>query len=106
MDQLLVAGMETSKDTNLKFGKVFHFVDNLTFLGYTKKESGYLKPYEGVRITQVQSSAELGSLPCRYVHKAKKGGRFATWWILRKWTEVSTFRKTFFTLQTDVKEGS
>ena len=106
MDQLLVAGMETSKNTNLKFGKVFHFVDNLTFLGYTKKESGYLKPYEGVRITQVQSSAELGSLPCRYVHKAKKDGRFATWWILRKWTKISTFRKNFFTLQTDVKEGS
>ena len=78
MDQLLVAGMETSKDTNLKFGKVFHFVDNLTFLGYTKKESGYLKPYEGVRITQVQVSAELGYVICGNVQKAKKGARFAT----------------------------
>ena len=59
MDQLLVAGMETSKDTNLKFGKVFHFVDSLMMLGYIQMESGHLKPYECVRFTEFQSSTEL-----------------------------------------------
>ena len=34
------------KDTNFKFGKVFHFVDSL-------------KPYECVRFTEFQSSTEL-----------------------------------------------
>ena len=47
------------KDTNLKFGKVFHFVDSSTVLGYIQKESGHFKPYEGVRVAEVQSSAEL-----------------------------------------------
>lgn len=47
------------KDTNFKFGKVFHFVDSLMMLGYIQMESGHLKPYECVRFTEFQSSTEL-----------------------------------------------
>ena len=42
------------KETSMKFEKV-HLVDSSTVLGYVQKESGHLRPYEGVRVAEVQS---------------------------------------------------
>ena len=47
------------KDTNLEFAKIYHLVDSSTVLGYLQKESGNFKPYEGVRIAEIQSSNVL-----------------------------------------------
>ena len=40
------------KDTNLKFGNVYQFVDSSTVLGYVHKECGVFKPYEGIRVSE------------------------------------------------------
>ena len=47
------------KETNLQFSQIFHFVDSSTVLGYVQKEYGSFKPYEGIRIAEVQSSSEF-----------------------------------------------
>jgi hypothetical protein len=47
------------KDTNLQFSKVYHLVDSSTVLGYVHKESGNFGPYEGTRISEIQSSNEF-----------------------------------------------
>ena len=44
------------KDTNLEFACVYQLVDSSTVLGYVQKECGVFKPYEGVRIAEIQSS--------------------------------------------------
>ena len=44
------------KDTNLNFSTVYQFVDSSTVLGYLHKESGVYKPFEGVRVSEVQST--------------------------------------------------
>ena len=44
------------KNTNLKFSKTFQFVDSSTVLGYVHKQCGAFKPYEGLRIAEIQSS--------------------------------------------------
>ena len=44
------------KETNLKFSKVYQLVDSSTVLGYVQKECGSFKPYEGIRIAEIQSS--------------------------------------------------
>ncbi len=44
------------KETNLRFSRVYQFVDSSTVLGYVQKECGVFKPYEGVRIAEIQSS--------------------------------------------------
>ena len=44
------------KDTNLKFGTVYQFVDSSTVLGYLHKECGVFKPYEGIRVSEIQST--------------------------------------------------
>ena len=44
------------KETNLKFSNVCQLVDSSTVLGYVQKECGTFKPYEGVRIAEIQSS--------------------------------------------------
>ena len=46
------------KETNLQFSKVYHLVDSSTVLGYVHKESGNFGPYEGTRISEIQSSNE------------------------------------------------
>ena len=43
------------KDTNMKFEQVFQFVDSSTVLGYLHKEGGVYKPYEGIRVSEIQS---------------------------------------------------
>ena len=47
------------KETNLKFGKVFQLVDSSTVLGYVQKECGKFRPYEGIRVAEIQSSNKL-----------------------------------------------
>ena len=42
--------------TNLRFGKVYQIVDSSTVLGYVQKECGVFRPYEGVRVAEIQSS--------------------------------------------------
>ena len=44
------------KETNFPFSKVYNFVDSSTVLGYVHKESGCFKPYEGIRVAEIQSS--------------------------------------------------
>ena len=48
-----------SKDTNLSFGKTYQLVDSSTVLGYLHKECGIFHPYEGIRISEIQSSNEF-----------------------------------------------
>ena len=43
------------KETNLEFSKVYQFVDSSTVLGYVQKEYGVFRPYEGIRIAEIQS---------------------------------------------------
>ena len=44
------------KETNLEFSEVFQLVDSSTVLGYVQKECGNFKPYEGIRVAEIQSS--------------------------------------------------
>ena len=45
------------KETNLVFSKVYHLVDSSTVLGYVFKESSVFGPYEGVRISEIQTNS-------------------------------------------------
>ena len=47
------------KETNFQFGRVYQLVDSSTVLGYLQKECGVFKPYEGVRIAEIQSSNDF-----------------------------------------------
>ena len=47
------------KETNLQFARVYQLVDSSTVLGYLQKECGVFKPYEGVRVAEIQSSNTL-----------------------------------------------
>ena len=40
----------------MKFAKVYQIVDSSTILGYLQKECGVFKPYEGVRVAEIQAS--------------------------------------------------
>ena len=46
------------KETRLKFSATYHLVDSSTILGYLQKECGNFRPYEGIRIAEIQSSNE------------------------------------------------
>ena len=37
-----------------KFKKVYHLVDSSTVLGYVHKDDAKLKPWEGVRVAEIQ----------------------------------------------------
>ena len=43
----------------LKFTNMFHLVDSSTVLGYLHKEDAKLKPYEGVRVAEIQTAGEF-----------------------------------------------
>ena len=58
------------KETNLKFSTVYHLVDSSTVLGYLHKECGNFRPYEGIRIAEIQSS-----------NKSKDGRLFGWAWV-------------------------
>ena len=85
------------KETSMKFEKV-HLVDSSTVLGYVQKESGHLRPYEGVRVAEVQSlcTIENGKLsyfawvstelnPADWCTKPRGGARSCGGWFLRTW---------------------
>ena len=53
-----------------KFEKVYHLVDSSTVLGYIHKEDTKLKPWEGVRVAEIQTAREF------------LGGRLKDWaWV-------------------------
>ena len=45
------------KETNIQFGEVYQLVDSSTVLGYLQKECGNFRPYEGIRIAEIQTTA-------------------------------------------------
>ena len=44
---------------NLEFGNVFHLVDSSTMLGYVHKTDSRLKPFEGVRVSEIQMAGKF-----------------------------------------------
>ena len=44
---------------NLRFANIHHLVDSSTILGYLHKEDTKLKPYEGVRVSEIQTAGEF-----------------------------------------------
>ena len=44
------------KNTSIEFSRVYQLVDSSTILGYVHKESGVFKPYEGIRVSEIQST--------------------------------------------------
>ena len=44
---------------NLKFREIYQLVDSSTVLGYVQKECSNFRPYEGIRIGEIQSSNTL-----------------------------------------------
>ena len=43
----------------LDFGNVYHMVDSSTVLGYIHKADAMLKPFEGVRVSEIQSAGKF-----------------------------------------------
>ena len=43
-------------NTVLKFVRAYQFVDSSTVLGYVHKECGIFKPFEGIRVSEIQST--------------------------------------------------
>ena len=41
---------------DVRFQKVYHLVDSSTVLGYLHKPDSKLKPYEGIRVSEIQTS--------------------------------------------------
>jgi len=50
LKEFLVMKMDT------KFSKIYHLVDSSTVLGYLHKSDSKLKPFEGIRVSEVQTS--------------------------------------------------
>ena len=44
---------------DMEFGNVYHLVDSSTVLGYVHKEDAKLKPFEGIRVAEIQTSGEF-----------------------------------------------
>jgi hypothetical protein len=44
---------------DLKVTRVHHLVDSYTVLGYVYKEDARLKPYEEVRVSEIQTAGEF-----------------------------------------------
>ena len=42
--------------TQVTFRKIYHLVDASTVLGYLHKEDGRLMPFEGIRVSEIQSA--------------------------------------------------
>ena len=68
-----------------KFGNVYHLVDSSTVLGYLHKQDAKLKPFEGIRVSEVQAAGtfvegrllnwswvESGNNPADYTTKPRK----------------------------------
>ena len=61
------------KETCLEFSCVYHLVDSSTVLGYLQKECGNFRPFEGIRIAEIQST-----------NKYKDGRLFGWAWVAGK----------------------
>ena len=46
-------------EVDLEFKNVFHMVDSSTVLGYLHKANSKLKPFEGIRVSEVQTSGKF-----------------------------------------------
>ena len=46
-------------DLDLEFARVHHLVDSSTVLGYLHKADAKLKPYEGVRVSEIQTAGKF-----------------------------------------------
>ena len=44
-----------ASDLDLEFENIYHLVDSSTVLGYLHKADAKLKPYEGVRVSEIQT---------------------------------------------------
>ena len=44
---------------DLEFENVFHLVDSSTVLGYLHKADAKLKPFEGIRVAEVQAAGKF-----------------------------------------------
>ena len=44
---------------DMEFQTVYHFVDSSTVLGYLHKMDSKLKPFEGVRVAEIQTSGKF-----------------------------------------------
>ena len=44
---------------DIEFENVYHLVDSSTVLGYVHKQDSKLKPFEGVRVSEIQTSGEF-----------------------------------------------
>ena len=46
-------------DLDLEFDNVYHLVDSSTVLGYIHKSDAKLKPYEGIRFSEIQAAGKF-----------------------------------------------
>ena len=46
-------------EVDLEFENVYHLVDSSTVLGYVHKEDSKLKPFEGIRVSEVQTAGKF-----------------------------------------------
>ena len=44
---------------DIEFDNIFHLVDSSTILGYLHKQDSKLKPFEGIRVSEIQMSGEF-----------------------------------------------
>ena len=78
-----------------KFERIIHLVDSSTVLGYLHKEDQRLKPYEGVRVAEIQAAGQIkdGLLqdwawiegevnPADWVTKPRKSEGTGSWGLL------------------------
>ena len=48
-----------STDLDVEFGNIYHLVDSSTVLGYLHKQDAKLKPYEGIRVSEIQRAGKF-----------------------------------------------
>ena len=44
---------------DMEFNNIYHLVDSSTILGYVHKQDSKLKPFEGVRVSEIQTSGNF-----------------------------------------------
>jgi len=46
-------------EVNLEFGQIYHLVDSSTVVGYLHKEDAKIKPFKGIRVSEVQTAGKF-----------------------------------------------
>ena len=46
-------------ELDIEFANIYHLVDSSTVLGYLHKTDSKLKPFEGIRVSEVQTAGEF-----------------------------------------------